>query len=89
LIAFFTSLAFTFLVGGLLLSIVRLIKGPALPDRVVSLDLIGMLSLGIVVVSTIKLSDPVYLDVAVVMGLITFMGTIAYARYLERVEAGQ
>ncbi len=81
----FTSFALMMLCGALFLSIYRLIKGPSLPDRVIALDLIGVTSLGFIAVMTIRADDPVYLDVAVVMGLIAFMGTIAFARYLERV----
>jgi multicomponent Na+:H+ antiporter subunit F len=85
LIILFTNIAYGLLLISLFLSIFRLYKGPDLPNRVVALDLIGIVSLGMVAVSTIRLDDPVFLDVAVVMGLIVFMGTIAYARYLERV----
>jgi multicomponent Na+:H+ antiporter subunit F len=62
----------------------RLIKGPTLPDRVVALDLIGVTSLGMVAVATIRSNNPVYLDVGFVFGLIVVMGTVAFARYLER-----
>ena len=69
----------------LFLAIFRLIRGPSLPDRVVALDLIGVISLGIVLVLTVRTEEPVYLDVAIVMGVVSFMGTVAFARYLERV----
>ena len=69
----------------LFLAIYRLVRGPSLPDRVVALDLIGVISLGIVLVLTIRTNEPVYLDVAIVMGIVSFRGTVAFARYLERV----
>ena len=77
--------SFGLITAGMVLSIYRLIRGPSLPDRVVALDLIGILSLGIIVTATISNNDPVLLDVAIVLGLIAFMGTVAFARYLERV----
>lgn len=78
-------IALGILMLALFLAIYRLVRGPSLPDRVVALDLIGVISLGIVLVLTIRTNEPVYLDVAIVMGIVSFLGTIAFARYLERV----
>jgi multicomponent Na+:H+ antiporter subunit F len=77
--------ALVLLMIALFLAISRLVRGPSLPDRVVALDLIGVISLGIVLVLTIRSGEPVYLDVAIVLGIVAFMGTVAFARYLERV----
>lgn len=71
--------------AALFLAIYRLVRGPSLPDRVVALDLIGVISLGLVLVLTIRTGEPVYLDVAIVLGIVAFLGTVAFARYLERV----
>ncbi|MGV3614736.1 MAG: cation:proton antiporter [Fimbriimonas sp.] len=73
------------LMVALFLAVFRLVRGPSLPDRVVALDLIGVISLGIILVLTIRTNEPVYLDVAIVLGIMAFMGTVAFARYLERV----
>jgi multicomponent Na+:H+ antiporter subunit F len=78
-------IALGILMVALFLAIYRLILGPSLPDRVVALDLIGVISLGIVLVLTIRTNEPVYLDVAIVLGIVAFLGTVAFARYLERV----
>lgn len=78
-------IALGILMLALFLAIYRLVRGPSLPDRVVALDLIGVISLGIVLVLTIRTNEPVYLDVAIVMGIVSFLGTVAFARYLERV----
>jgi multicomponent Na+:H+ antiporter subunit F len=82
---FATFAALAILMVALFLAAFRLVRGPTLPDRVVALDLIGVISLGIVMVLTIRTGEPVYLDVAIVFGVVAFMGTIAFARYLERV----
>jgi len=63
---------------------VRLVRGPSLPDRVVALDLIGTLSIGVIAVYAIATGEAVYLDVAAVVALISFLGTIAFAYYVEK-----
>lgn len=63
---------------------VRLVRGPSLPDRVVALDLIGTLSIGVMAAYSIATDDGIFLDVAVVVAIISFLGTIAFAYYVER-----
>lgn len=66
------------------LALVRLINGPSLPDRVVALDLLSALSVGAIGVYAIATNQHVFLDVAIVLALITFLGTVAFAQYVER-----
>jgi multicomponent Na+:H+ antiporter subunit F len=68
----------------LLVAVVRLVKGPTLPDRVVAMDLIGVLAVGLIVVLSVWTRVPETLDAAIVIALIGFVGTVAYATYLER-----
>ena len=68
----------------LLLAFIRLARGPTLPDRVVALDLISILTAGSAAVYAIAAEQPVFLDVALILALISFLGTVAFARYLER-----
>jgi multicomponent Na+:H+ antiporter subunit F len=67
-----------------ILAFIRLIKGPSLPDRVIALDLIAALIFGVIVTNSIANKDPIYLDVAIVLALIAFLGTIAYAKFVEK-----
>ncbi len=67
-----------------LLSLVRLIRGPSLPDRVVALDLIGTITVGIIGTYCVMSNQRVFLIVAVVLALITFLGTVALAYYVEK-----
>jgi multicomponent Na+:H+ antiporter subunit F len=62
----------------------RLIIGPTLPDRVVALDLIGIITAGIIAVLSIEHNQPVFLMVSVVLALIAFIGTIAFAFYIAK-----
>jgi multicomponent Na+:H+ antiporter subunit F len=66
------------------MAFVRLARGPSLPDRVVALDLIATLSMGMIAVYAIITNQPVLLDVAIVLALLAFLGTVAFARYLEK-----
>ncbi|HWO42737.1 MAG TPA: monovalent cation/H+ antiporter complex subunit F [Candidatus Eisenbacteria bacterium] len=84
-----TTIALAMLTAALLLAFARLARGPSLPDRVVALDLIAILSAGILAVQTIATGQSVFLDAAIVLALIAFLGTIAYARYLERRARGE
>jgi multicomponent Na+:H+ antiporter subunit F len=68
----------------LVVSFGRLAKGPTLPDRVVAMDLIGILVVGLIVVLAGWTGIRATLDAAVVIALIGFVGTVAYATYVQR-----
>jgi multicomponent Na+:H+ antiporter subunit F len=68
----------------LLIAFVRLVKGPTLPDRIVATDLLGVLVVGLIVVLAGWSGVRATLDAAMVIALIGFLGTIAYATYVER-----
>jgi multicomponent Na+:H+ antiporter subunit F len=66
------------------LTLIRVIRGPSLPDRVIAVDLIGVLMVCLLVVQAGATAQQAYLDAAMVVALISFVGTVAYARYIER-----
>ena len=66
------------------LTFIRLAMGPTLPDRVIAIDLIGVLLVCLLVVVAGLTAQQAFLDVAMVVALISFVGTVAYARYIER-----
>lgn len=68
----------------ILLAGVRVARGPKLADRVVASDLIGVLFLATTVVSVHHSGEIAYLDVAVALALIAFLGTVIFARFLEK-----
>jgi multicomponent Na+:H+ antiporter subunit F len=71
----------------LLLAVVRLVRGPTLPDRIVAMDLVGVLVVGLIVVLAASTGVRATLDAAVVIALIGFVGTVAYAAYVQRGHA--
>ena len=68
----------------LLAAFVRLVKGPTLPDRIVAMDLFNVLVVGIIVVLAASTRVQATLDAAIVIALIGFLATVAYATYVER-----
>lgn len=77
-----SAVSLVFLGAAFLSAFVRLLRGPSLPDRVVALDLMSVLVVGLIAVHTVRSGYTVYLDVAIVLGLIAFLGTVAFARYI-------
>lgn len=66
------------------LSLTRLIRGPNIADRVVALDLISTIIVGITAVLSIATSEPTFLSVSIVLALVAFLGTVAFAYYVQR-----
>ena len=72
-----------FLLGiAAILSLVRLVKGPTLPDRVTAFDLFVAVVIGIMVLFSVITENSSYLDVAIVLSLIAFLGAMSFAYYL-------
>jgi multicomponent Na+:H+ antiporter subunit F len=63
---------------------VRLWRGPSLPDRVIATDLLGTLTVGLLVVGAAASEQRAFLDAAVTIALVAFVSNIAYARFIER-----
>lgn len=76
------------LAAGLALALYRLVRGPTLPDRVVALDLAAVLVVGLVAVSSVRAGADVFLGAAVVLALLSFLGTVVFARFLRRSGRG-
>jgi multicomponent Na+:H+ antiporter subunit F len=68
---------------GVLFTVARLIIGPNLSDRVVSLDTFNMIVIGVIVVLASVFKSELYLDIAIVYAILAFLETVVFARYLE------
>jgi multicomponent Na+:H+ antiporter subunit F len=80
------NVVYAMLSTALFLAFARLARGPSLPDRVVALDLITVITVGFIATYAIDVGQRVFLDAAIVVALIAFLGTVAFARYVERGE---
>ncbi|ATH76113.1 MULTISPECIES: monovalent cation/H+ antiporter complex subunit F [Halomonadaceae] len=68
----------------LILTFVRVVRGPSLPDRVVALELFSTTVVGLVGVYAIQSGVSSFLDAAIVIALMGFLAAIGFARFLER-----
>lgn len=68
----------------LVLCFIRLCLGPTLPDRIVAMDLLAIVTVGIIVTGAAGSGQRAFLDVAIMIALVGFLGTIAYAWYVEK-----
>jgi len=77
------SLAALFAGIAFLLALARFIKGPTPADRVVAFDVLTIVSITGIVLAALAEGRGIYLDVALVYALLSFLGVIVIARYLE------
>lgn len=77
-------IAFALLSAAMSLAFLRLVRGPTLPDRVVALDLMALLCVGYIATYDIATDQVLFLDVALALALIAFLGTTAFARFIEK-----
>lgn len=67
-----------------LLVLIRFVKGPSLEDRIISLDLLLTYGIAFIGAFAISTSEIEVLDVAIIIALVAFLGTVAFAYYIER-----
>ncbi|MCY1664217.1 cation:proton antiporter [Rhizobium sp. SL86] len=60
----------------------RVITGPTLADRVVGLDMLVGIAIGFIAVIAVKTGFTLYIDVAIALGLVGFLATVAFARFI-------
>lgn len=68
---------------GMLLSVIRLVKGDSIESRVVAIDVLTTITSSLIVVFAFLSDNMLLIDVALVYGLLSFVGVVAVARYLE------
>jgi len=68
----------------LVFALYRFIKGPSVPDRIIALDLLITVSIGIMVIYSIITHQSTLLDIAMVLALIAFLGTLSFTFYLKQ-----
>lgn len=66
--------------------IYRVIKGPSVPDRVVALDAIGINLIAVIALVSMLLDTSAYLEAILLLGILSFIGTIAFSKFIEKGE---
>ena len=62
----------------------RIIRGPSLPDRVISMDFIGVNLISAIAVFSVLFQTRAYLEVILILGILAFISTIALSTFIER-----
>jgi len=79
------TIAMVFLILSFFVTTYRVIIGPTLPDRIVALDMLVGVVIGFIAVVGVKTGYYLYVDIAIALGLVGFLATVALARFvLER-----
>ncbi|MGV3706535.1 MAG: monovalent cation/H+ antiporter complex subunit F [Arcticibacter sp.] len=81
---YFDYVIFPILAISVVLVFIRLFKGPDVVDRVIALDLIITIGIALITAYSIRAAQAIFLDVAMILALIAFLGTIAFAFYLDK-----
>jgi multicomponent Na+:H+ antiporter subunit F len=66
----------------ILITMIRLVAGPTAPDRVVALDAINTLTVASMIVLSVVYEQLIFIDVALVYALLSFVGTLYIAKYI-------
>lgn len=62
----------------------RVIKGPSTPDRIIAMDAIGVNLIAIMAILTIVLGTDAFFEVVLLFGILSFIGTVAFSKFIER-----
>ena len=65
------------------IAVIRIILGPSMPDRVIALDMIGVNLIAMIAVVSIILNTKAFLEVILILGILSFVGTIAFSKFTE------
>ena len=78
------NIAFMLIFFSIVFGIIRLVIGPDTVDRVVAIDLLTIIAIAVIGLLAHVANRYIYLDVALVYGLLSFLGVLAVARFLEK-----
>jgi multicomponent Na+:H+ antiporter subunit F len=78
------KISLLFLSFSIIAALYRVVKGPSMPDRVLALDIIGINLLAGVAIVSVWLRTYAFFEVILLIGILSFVGTIALARFMER-----
>jgi multicomponent Na+:H+ antiporter subunit F len=79
----FVYIGFAILTFAALLCLYRIGAGPTAPDRAVAIDILGTLLVGFCALLALETDRDFYLNVAIAWALLSFIGSIALAKFLE------
>ncbi len=77
-------IAFFLVSVALILSFIRLVMGPELPDRILALDTLYINSIALLILLGINLNSTLYFEAALLIAVMGFIATLALSKYLLR-----
>ena len=76
--------AFGILLLAFVFALIRLFRGPSSSDQIVALDLIASIVMGFILLYSLLVEREIYFDIAIIIAMISFLGTIGISIYLKR-----
>jgi multicomponent Na+:H+ antiporter subunit F len=77
-----TQIAIILLSISFIVTVWRVIVGPTLPDRILALDMLVAVAIGFIAVTAVRTGYTLYVDIAISLGLVGFLATVAFARFV-------
>jgi multicomponent Na+:H+ antiporter subunit F len=81
-----TYISLGLLILALILAFLRLLKGPSINDRIAAMDFIASVVIAFILIYCVLIQKKLYIDIAIIISLISFVGTIAISTYLKQKE---
>jgi multicomponent Na+:H+ antiporter subunit F len=66
------------------IAVIRIVLGPSMPDRVIGLDVMGVNLIATIAVISVMMNTKAFLEVILILGILSFIGTIAFSKFIER-----
>ncbi len=66
----------------LVLTVIRVLRGPTLPDRILALDMLVAIAIGFIALLGLQSGFHYHVDIAIALGLVGFLATVAFARFV-------
>lgn len=77
-------IALTLFLIAIFILLYRVIRGPSMPDRAIALDTIGVNLISSIAIVSIILKTKAFLEAILILGILAFIGTIAFSKFIER-----
>ncbi len=84
MIKWILMISLSFLTFSILVTIYRLVKGPTAPERVMALDALGIHLISGVAIFSVFMKSTGFFEIILLIGILSFISTIALARFIER-----
>ncbi len=68
----------------ILITFIRILKGPSFSDRVLSMDVVGVNLLSAIAIVSLLFQTKAFLEIILILAILSFVSTISYAKFIER-----